>query len=153
MKNRPIVEISRLFLFCLALSLSSCSPVDTESRETWSLTLVTSGGLAGITRELEIDSNGQATVIDDGSGQPVSGELPDELQSEVAAYVLDAGTSKPNPPAGCADCFAYSLEIRRQDGVYLYTLTDLDLDGSGISPLVMLLNDLQARLLSGEFSH
>jgi hypothetical protein len=121
---------------------------DQATRESWSLTLRVSGGIAGLNREMELASSGSATVTDLRRNRQVRRQiLPEELL-EIDRLVGAAVSLDVPDQTQCRDCLSYSVELRRRGQQLTIRANDDSLSASKIAPLVHALSRLQNRLLA-----
>ena len=104
----------------------------------WTIRMKHSGGIMGLSRSIEISSDGKFTVVDERTNKTITGEYSfDELskikeQVSTSEYIAE---SEPNSMA-CADCFIYDLEIQGDGRKFSAQLNDISLPNSGLKPLV-----------------
>ena len=146
-----------LYILVFALLISACSPsgpspLATPSLpalgETWTIKMNQSGGIMGLSRSVEISSDGKFTVTDDRTDQKVEGQLTDDELTQLRDLAANTKltTTPETESAGCADCFVYTIEI--QNGKSFNTqLNDISLPGSGLESLVAFLRDLMDKAL------
>ncbi|MGH8794387.1 MAG: hypothetical protein ACRDXX_17275 [Stackebrandtia sp.] len=87
-----------------------------------SITLVKSGGFAGVVYTVEIDADGAWTYTEEQSGADVNSDsgdaLDDAVLGELAELLADpdlSQTAKPDDNT-CADMFVYTLTVTPADG-------------------------------------
>lgn len=134
-------------------SHNSSNPEDCEpgpQTGAWNLKYRVTGGFAGISRGVDLASDGEFAAFDEGSGAEVAGIVEaDDLEaigSLLAATCLPAVVGR--PPA-CADCFDYAITIKWDVEAFVAVLNDVSLPGSSLAPLVEELTDLLNRKLGG----
>lgn len=104
-----------------------------------------SGGIMGLSRSIEISSDGKFTVGDKRTNKTMSGELSAVELSKLKELVSSSQYVSPNKPNGmvCADCFIYDLEIQTSGNKkFAVQLNDISLPDSGLEPLVTYLREL-----------
>jgi hypothetical protein len=115
----------------------------------WTIKLNHSGGIMGLSRSIEVSSNGQFTVTDNRANKTVSGELTaDDLSTlnEQVATLSPGPGGKPNGMA-CADCFVYDLEILKDGERIAARLSDITLSNSGFEEIISQLRGLMDKAL------
>ena len=92
----------------------------------------------GLSRSIDVSSNGSYTVTDERTNKIVNGKLDANELSKLTTLVNSAKYSPPIPPKGmaCADCFIYDLEIQGNNGNFSAELNDISLPNSGLASLV-----------------
>lgn len=131
----------------------TASPPETKSLPQWQVRLSQSGGFAGVSRRVELDSTGWLKVSDEKSGVEITTNLPPEALKEIATLVLEAqaGEQKPAPPgSACRDCFNYALSIERDGERIQVRADDMTLGQVPLEPLISRLLELQREALSGK---
>ncbi len=150
-----------LYVFLISLLAAGCGqPATVETLNTpttespvsnlptldgdWKIKMKHSGGIMGLSRSIEISSDGKFTVLDERKDKTINGELTaDELsklnkQVSSSEYIFE---TKPDG-MGCADCFIYDLEIQKGEEKFAIQLNDISLPNSGLEPLVAHLRGL-----------
>jgi hypothetical protein len=164
MLQQKEIKMSRsVFIYVLLISLliASCSPSSTpqpfntpatEAQTStlpapgseWAIKMTHSGGIMGLSRSIEISSDGKFTVMDERAAKTTSGELSADELSKINEQVISAEyipAAKPDG-MGCADCFIYDLEIQRNGEKFSVQLNDISLPNSGLESLVSNLRGL-----------
>lgn len=110
----------------------------------WTIKMGQSGGIMGLSRSVEISSDGKLTVVDERANKTISGELSAVELSKVNELISSSKYVPPSKPNGmaCADCFIYDLEIRTDGEKFAAQLNDVSLPNSGLEPLVTYLREL-----------
>lgn len=132
--------------------LPSASPEEAKGLPVWQVRLTQSGGFAGVSRRVELDSTGALTVSDEKAARVIASTIPEKDLKEIATLVLEARAEdvKPAPPgSACRDCFEYTLTIERNGERIQVRATDLTLDQLPLEPLISRLLELQKVVLSG----
>ena len=102
----------------------------------WLVRLAQSGGIAGVSRSLEISSSGAMTIIETRGGERKVSQLPAEKLAALNELVA-ASTFRPaSLPTGCADCFVFDLRITSADGTFQAQLDEVSLPDSGLQSLL-----------------
>lgn len=144
-------------VFPLVLLLVSCQAVNTPLQPTptketedqsssWEAELLITGGFAGVQRGIKISSTGE--VIIHGGNNNLQGQVQlsrediekfSRLINEIKEVRVQA-----NPPA-CADCFQYELNVSINGKHFQATVNDLNLQDSGVAPLINEMENLLAK--------
>lgn len=115
----------------------------------WSITLIQSGGIAGLQRTLTVTSDGQVTALEMRSDRSGSLQLsPGELAALEQLVAASSFVRPTRTDSGCADCFLYDLQIQSPAGSVGFQLDDVTLPDSGLQPLVAYLVDLMDQALA-----
>jgi len=151
-----------IFLFVLlSLLIAGCGPLSTpeplktptsEVRAStlpaldgeWTIKMTHSGGIMGLSRSIEISSDGKFTVVDERANKTFSGQLSADELSKINEQVTSAEYIPAVKPDGmaCADCFIYDLEIQENGKNFAVQLNDISLPNSGLESLVTYLRGL-----------
>ena len=140
-------------LLLITIMLSACSPstptpLATPSLptfgETWTIKMNHSGGIMGLSRSIEISSDGKFTVADERSGKTIEGQLSTDKLSQLQELIKTLKPVKVTgiEQTGCADCFIYELEIQGGGKSFSTQVNDITLNDSGLSPLVDFLRNI-----------
>jgi len=110
----------------------------------WTIKMNQSGGIMGLSRSIEISSDGKFTVADERKNKTVDGELSADELSKINKLVSSTQYIPAGKPdgGGCADCFIYDLQIQRSGEKFAVQLNDISLPNSGLAPLVSYLRGL-----------
>lgn len=133
---------------CSARSADAGLQPSQSAQQGWRLTFQMSGGFAGFDRQLELASDGTAIATDKRRKRQVSRTIArDELQEidRLAASVVS--TDLPGRTQ-CADCLAYSIDLRIAGKQVVIRARDDRLSDSQVGPLIQALSRLQNRLLA-----
>lgn len=141
-----------VFMVLMALTISGCSfsqPKTIKSdlpilENEWAINMTHSGGIMGLSRLIEISSDGKYTVTDERANKSVFKELGTEELAKLRDIVEASqySTLESPMPTSCADCFVYDLAISGNGIKFSVQLDDISLPDSGMEPLVMYLRDL-----------
>ena len=102
----------------------------------WLIHFTQSGGIAGLSRSLEISSTGGMIITDMRSGKKQVGRLSDKDRASIGD-LLQAAVFRPAAgPSACADCFIFNLQITSASGVFQAQVDQLELPDSGLQPVV-----------------
>ncbi len=110
----------------------------------WKIKMTHSGGIMGLSRSIEISSDGKYTVMDERASKTITGELStDELSKLKEQVSASKYIPASNPDGrGCADCFVYDLEIQGSGEKFNIQLNDISLPNSELESLVAYLRGL-----------
>ena len=103
----------------------------------WSIIFSYSGGIAGLSRQIQISSDGQFTAMDVYGNNTATGTLtPDQMAElkeliESSEYIAPVGIE-----GGCADCFYYEISIQGSDNNFNVQTDDINISDSGLAPLI-----------------
>jgi hypothetical protein len=141
----------------ITLFLSSCGIISTPApaknqsptlEGNWTIKMTHSGGIMGLSRSIEITSDGTYTVADQRTGQTKKGKLSEDEFTQLTQLVASTQYSPNNQPSGCADCFIYDIEISGIGKTFTANADDVTLADSGLGPLVMELRSIMDRELN-----
>ena len=163
--QKEIHMTRNIFLFVLLMTvlITSCSTFSTSTpiplntslptpkvtENEWTIKMTHSGGIMGVSRSIEISSDGKYTVADEMAEKTISRELTANELSKLNKIVSDsnfASTTKPQK-SSCADCFIYGIEMQVNGKKVVYQVDDVTLSASGLEPLVTYLRDLMDKAL------
>jgi hypothetical protein len=110
----------------------------------WTIKMTQSGGIMGISRSIEVSSDGKYSVVDERQNKTVTGELTTNELSELNELVINSSYVPETKPNGCecADCFVYDLEMQVNGVKLSVQLNDVSLLNSGLELLVTYLRGL-----------
>jgi hypothetical protein len=110
----------------------------------WTINMTHSGGIMGLSRSIEISSDGKYTVVDERSKKSVTKKLSANELSKLMEIVSNTEYLSPERslPSACADCFIYDLEIQMDGKKFSTQLDDITLPNSGMETLIVYLRDL-----------
>jgi len=155
-----------LYALFMALLIAGCSASTSESSKstpelpkstpestksnlpaldgTWKIKMTHSGGIMGLSRSIEISSDGKYTVMDERAKKTITSELTADELSKLMEQVSASEYIPASQPdgRGCADCFIYDLEIQGIGGKFNIQLNDISLPTSGLETLVIYLRGL-----------
>ena len=118
------------------------------AQQSWRLTFHMSGGFVGFDRQLELASDGMAGATDNRRKRQVSRTIArDELQ-EIDRLAASAVSTDLPGRTQCADCLAYSIDLRIAGKQVVIRARDDSLADSQVGPLIQALSRLQNRLLA-----
>ena len=128
---------------CLPEATSTSEIVDPpDFKGPWSIRMVQTGGIMGINRSIEISEGGNFTAIDERSEGRQQGRLTPQELDQLGLLLESIRYTPDTEPHGCADCFIYEIEISREDEKFTVQLDDINLDNSGLEPLVTFLRKI-----------
>ena len=137
--------IPRPTLEPMPLPSSIPSPISSAA---WDMVLKQSGGIAGISRALEVHSDGQIIVSEERSGKSVKRQLKADELTKINQLLTAFSFHRPTTPMGCADCFFFDLEIQ-SGGKNINVQSDqVNLHGSGAEDLINYLTGLMNAMLA-----
>ena len=151
---RYIISIFLASFLLSACSRSAPDPQGTpglpESEETWTIKMNQSGGFVGLSRSIEISSDGKFAVTDDRTDKTVEGQIASSELTKLRQLVSTAKftTIPKSEETGCADCFIYNLEIQDIGKPITVQLDDVTLPDSELESLVTLLRDIMDKSLT-----
>jgi hypothetical protein len=130
-------------------SLNTPTPEPTKTKlpaldGAWTIRMKHSGGIMGLSRSIEISSDGKFTVADERANKTVNGEYSSDELSKIKKQVSNSEYIAENGPNDmiCADCFVYDLEIQGNGEKLTAQLSDISLPNSGPESLVIYLRNL-----------
>ena len=154
----------RTFFLCAlltALFITGCSPSSTpeplktptlESIKSdlpsldgkWTIKMTHSGGIMGLSRSIDISSDGKYIVVDERSNKTITKKLSANEISKLQEIVSNTEyiTTERPVPSGCADCFIYNLEIQGAGKKYSVQVDDISMPNSGLETLIIHLRGL-----------
>lgn len=116
--------------------------------EGWRLTFTMSGGIAGLNRQLVLESRGAATVIDARRDRQVRGQASRDELLEIEGLVASAAAFEMASTDLCRDCFTYAIDLRVAGRTVTIRANDITLSASKAASLVQALTRMQQRLLA-----
>jgi hypothetical protein len=145
-----------LQLAFVAMTLSACAPSTPfpppipSPAENWTIVLKQSGGFAGVSLTVRVESDGAMTATEARGGREVTKPVS-HSDMRAVERVLDALIlhGQGGERSTCADCFLYELQITNLGGTIEWRGDDTTLDESGAGELVRLLGRLRDEALSG----
>jgi len=129
------------------------APLATQSLpdlgETWTLTMSHAGGIMGLSRSIEVSSDGKYKVTDEINNKTVKGQLASDevaqLHDLLTAIVSNSLPKRLN--SACADCFIYTIELDGTSKTFTAIVDDTTIADSGLEPLVTFLRDIMEKAL------
>lgn len=110
----------------------------------WHIRLAQTGGIAGVSRTLEISSDGKLTATDERTQKQATGQLSSDELSKLTELVASTQYQEVKQPRGCADCFNYDLRISNGTDKFQAKTDDVNLPDTGLEPLVHFLAEILA---------
>lgn len=116
----------------------------------WTVILRLSGGIAGLSRSIEISSDGAATAKDERSNKSVKRQLTSDELTKLTSLINSSSLKAPTGlPSACADCFNYNIQISSDSGKFAAQLDDISLPDSGMELLAGYMGKLMNQMLAG----
>jgi len=110
--------------------------------EDWHIRMAQTGGIAGVSRTLEISSSGVMTIINERSNKQNTTQLPPDMFAMLKEVVASTVYRPISQPMGCADCFIFDLQIDNGKEKFQVQIDEVNLPNSGLESLVGLLGKL-----------
>ena len=149
-----------LIVFFVGVILSACggapvstapSPLGTPTSQLdtpcsvpahWAIQFNRSGGFAGVSESLTLDSGGNLRVQSERPAVNVRKTISGDQVNAIGELLVWACPfeMKPND-AGCADCFLYKLVVQMDGKTYVMLATDVTLT-EDLHPLISTLNQI-----------
>lgn len=148
-----ILIISIISFACTspAANSSISTERDNEKSRAWMIEYSISGGFAGINRQLALSSSGLMTVTNEKIKKHIEYKASPEQLTEITNILeqldFSANDKSPSILSKCADCFRYSLSIKKDDKKGGVVLDDISLQGSKYIQLIRLLSSLMDEAL------
>ena len=108
----------------------------------WHISMAQTGGIAGVSRMLEISSSGEMTITDERSNKKNTTQLSADKFAMLKKLVASTEYRPITQPMGCADCFIFNLHIENGSEKFQVQLDQVNLPNSGLEPLVGFLGEL-----------
>jgi hypothetical protein len=138
-----------LFLFACAPAPVLTGQATPGKSNMWKIAFTQSGGFIGISRTIDVTSEGQMTASDKRSGATANRVLsPEEIQAIGKLYSQALSAEQPLQPSACADCYIYDLDLTSDAKTVNIHLDDTNLSGSAAEPLVTYLRQLRDSALT-----
>jgi hypothetical protein len=105
----------------------------------WTISMVQSGGIMGLSRSIEISFDATYTVTDRHGEITITGRLSAEQLEVLREIVLNTEYQSTVDPgqSGCADCFIYNVQVQAEGRKFVVELDDISMPGSGMERLIM----------------
>jgi len=142
MKHNLILILAAALLLSGCKQSSGITYTPPALEDGWSVKMTLSGGIAGLMRVIDVQSDGKYTVTDERAKDTSTGKLTDQELSELKKLITEMKFTAPQTDSGCADCFGYSLEIESGGRKMIAGSDDVTLGDSGMEPLVDYLRGL-----------
>ena len=107
----------------------------------WHVSMAQTGGIAGVSRTLEISNTGDMIITDERSKKQTTAQLPADKIAALTELVASSKYQPISQPGACADCFIYNLEISSAGEKFEAQLDDISLPNSGLQPLINFLGE------------
>jgi len=109
----------------------------------WELAFQQSGGIAGVSRRLQVTSSGKALATDSGLGREISFQLSADEQANLEAILSSICISAAGVrPPRCADCFQYWIQLEGAGGRFEFWANDAGLAGHPGAELINFLRQI-----------
>ncbi len=137
----------------LPVTSAPLAPLATQSLpdlgESWTLKMSHTGGIMGLSRSIEISSDGKYTVTDERNNTTSEGQLSaDEASKLKNLLATSLQSSSPRGLSGtCADCFIYEIELKGASKTYAAQVDDVTIADSGLEPLITFLRGVMEKAL------
>jgi len=135
-----VLTLVLLLVACQAIypPLKSTPQKETESQNSnWQVELSITGGFAGVQKRIKISSTGEVSISDENNNLQAQEQLSKEEIDKLSKLVNEIkGLPVMSNPPTCADCFQYDLNVNVDGTQIQATVNDLNLQTSGIAPLV-----------------
>lgn len=131
-----------------------CTAITTQDLKTWSLQYEVSGGIAGLRRQLTLNSDTQLIAIDEKRNKRITQQATQEqitnLTTLLKSLKIPAASVAPSRlNSHCADCFQYRLTLTLNDQQQTINLDDSQLQqDSKYAKLINLLSSILNQTLS-----
>jgi hypothetical protein len=102
----------------------------------WHIRLEQTGGIAGVSRNLEISSSGKMTIIEERINKNETTQLPADKFAMLKELVASSEYHPVTQPMGCADCFIFNLQIDNGSEKFQMQIDQINLPNTGLEPLV-----------------
>ena len=145
-KTIPVILLVVLLVACVPVTVAPM-PLPT-SLIAWTIRFTQSGGIMGMSRSIEVSSDGKYSATDERAEKTIEGQLSVPEMSRLKSLVSEAAqfpSVKPNN--GCADCFIYTIEIFGLGQPVELQATDVSLPDSGLMALVDFLRGVMEEAL------
>ncbi len=163
LKNRLFPALLILGFFLAACGPAIIVPPDVQplpspsgsqlpSAGPWTVSLVQTGGFAGVDLKVVVSSDGRMTAENVRSGKKVSKMLDAGDLAKLAPLAASVGAQAPQSPqhSDCADCFLYDLQVTSGGRSVHVQADDTTLAASGAQGLITLLQQLRDDALKGQ---
>lgn len=145
-----------LLILLTAFTLAACGPAQldtqqplpTASADWTSITFTQSGGIMGMMRTFIVARDGSFTATDERANNNVNGKLSGEELAKLNNLIVSLSVNKSGQSGVCADCFIYSIEIATTGKSISAQADDVNLNDSGIGPLVIFLENRMSKALN-----
>jgi len=112
------------------------------SPQEWSIVFQRDGGIAGISQQLKVSSDGTLQAQDLRTGNSFNKTLDSSQVQEIEDLLVQACPFKTQKTAqACADCFEYSLSIQMDETAYRVKVKDASIPET-MQPLIGYLSKL-----------
>ncbi len=125
--------------------IASQPPTETALHQTaWkSIQMSQSGGIMGVSRRIQISSDGKYKINDERAQINLDGALSAQEMERLNSLIGKVdGITTPQTRPMCADCFVYTLEIQRKEKTFQIELSDMAVNGSRFEEVIVFLQGL-----------
>lgn len=149
--------IRTALIFMIAFALAACGParleetqqpLPTASADWASIKFTQSGGIMGMSRTIEIASDGTWKFIDERASETRTGKLSTDELKQLNGLIASLSVKSSGQSGVCADCFIYSIEISSSGKPLTAEADDVNLGDSGLGPLVDFMTNLMSEALT-----
>jgi hypothetical protein len=152
--------IVRLLIFAIFISGCALAPALPQQdalptqglpdlNANWTLKMSHTGGIMGLSRSIEITSEGTYTAIDEREQTTLRGEISANELAQLTGLIETSLKAQPpaRPTGNCADCFVYAFEFNDGSQTWMAQVDDITIAESGLDPLVVFLRGIMDRSL------
>jgi hypothetical protein len=110
-----VAVVSALICGCTCATPTPGSGQADKEKEHWRIELAVSGGFAGVSKHLEIDSSGKARAMDRKRGLERESRATPQMVARLGRLINELFSTPPSleqkPKKRCYDCFEYQLTV------------------------------------------
>ena len=130
-----------------SLSTPTLEPIESDLPSLdgeWTIKMTHSGGIMGLSRSIEISSDGKYIVADKRTNKTITKKISANELSKLQEIVSNTEyiTTERPAPSVCADCFIYNLEIQGGGKKFSVQIDDISMPSSGMETLIRYLRGL-----------
>jgi hypothetical protein len=108
----------------------------------WHVRLAQTGGFAGVSRTLEISSNGEVTITEERINRKDITQLPADKLARLKELIAASEYRPVLQPLACNDCFIFDLQIENGSEKFKMQIDQINLSETGLEPLVGFLGEM-----------
>lgn len=108
----------------------------------WHIRLAQIGGIAGVSRTLEISSSGEMTITEERINRKDITQLPADKLATLKELVAASEYRLVSQPMACNDCFIFNLQIENDSEKFQMQIDQINLSDTGLEPLVGFLGEI-----------